>query len=85
MHPGVIGALLVLLICMEVCYDLLAVCACLSDALPNLLCAAIGDSFWRPAVIGDFTQADARGYLEDFLGVGRLAEEDWAKVYEVRV
>eukprot|EP00877_Chromochloris_zofingiensis_P014265 jgi/Chrzof1/9092/Cz03g35230.t1 len=44
---------------------------------------AIGDSFWRPVVIGNFSEADARGYLEDYLGVGRLSEDDWAKVYQV--
>eukprot|EP00877_Chromochloris_zofingiensis_P005862 jgi/Chrzof1/1529/Cz10g11090.t1 len=45
--------------------------------------AAFDDSFWRPVVIGDFTEADARGYLEDYLRVGRLSQDDWAKVYQV--
>ena len=64
--------------------------ACLPAHLPACL-AAIGQGRWRPQVIGDFTESEARDFLFQQLGGvssndGKSIDKDdkaWAAVYEV--
>ena len=58
---------------------------------PLLRCSAIGPDFWKPSVIGDFTEAEARKFLQWELdsaaGKGMIKVNDlqWAEIYEVSV
>ena len=65
--------------------------ACLPTYLAELGSGSSG--FWRPEVIGDFTESEARDFLFQKLGGvssidGTNIDKDdkaWAAVYEVRV
>lgn len=50
-----------------------------------LLPTAFGSGYWKPVVIGNFQEGDARMFLEKELGSSVAVDDStWAKVYEVR-